>query len=112
MHRPENILFRRLAHGVLLIVSQDDHVIPLVTEIFVQKRRHVLHVIDTTPQLASLAEIVDSDQQSLPSSCAIRVLERIALWRSIPEALHARGGWRWSTWIAIYIEIRIDRWRA
>jgi hypothetical protein len=35
MHCPEDILFCRLAHGVLLIVGEENHVLPLVAEILV-----------------------------------------------------------------------------
>lgn len=49
MHRPQNILLRRLAHRVLQIVRQDYHVLALIPKVLKQVRRHVLDVVDATP---------------------------------------------------------------
>lgn len=78
MHRPQNVGFCRLTHGILLVVSQNDHVFTLVPEVSVQVARHVLDIVYASSQLASLTEVVNSDQQCFSSACAIRVLEGIA----------------------------------
>lgn len=46
VHRSEEILLRRLAHGILLVVGQDDHVFSLVTEVFDEVARHVPDIVD------------------------------------------------------------------
>lgn len=49
MHRSEEILLRRLAHGVLLVVGQDDHVFSLIPEVFDEVARHIPHIVDAAP---------------------------------------------------------------
>jgi hypothetical protein len=85
VHRAQDILLRRLANGVLLIVGQDDHVVPLVSIRLVQERGHVLHVVDASPQLAPLSEVVYADQQRLSAAGAVRVLERVLLRSAASE---------------------------
>ena len=65
MHRPEDILLRRLAHGILLIIRENDHIFPLITEMRHKICRHVAHVVYTSPQLATLAKVVNTDKQGL-----------------------------------------------
>jgi len=48
MHCTQYICFSWLTHGVLLVISQDDHILSLVAEPFIQERGHVLHIVDTT----------------------------------------------------------------
>jgi hypothetical protein len=72
-------MFRGLAHGVLLVVCKDHHVVSLVAEVLVQERRHVLHVVDTAAQLPPLPKVVYANKKSFSSPCAIWILERIAL---------------------------------
>ena len=62
MHGTQDILLCRLAHGVLLIVCQDYHVLTGIPKVLVQIRAHVLDVIDTSSELSPLAEIVDTNQ--------------------------------------------------
>lgn len=70
MHRPQDIGLGRLAHWVLLVVRQSDHILPLVAEKLVQVRAHVLDIVDTSAQLSSLAEVVDTNEKSFPSPIA------------------------------------------
>lgn len=60
VHGSEYVLLRRLAHRILLVVCQDDHVLSLVAEVSIQVGRHVLHIIDASTKLATLPEIVDA----------------------------------------------------
>lgn len=85
MHSPENVRLGRLAHGVLLVIGQEDHVLASVTKVLVQVCRHILDVVDTSTQLTLLAEIVDSNEQRLSLACATRVLEVIALRGTVAE---------------------------
>lgn len=93
MHRPEYVLLGRLAHGVLLVVGEDDHVLALVSKVLGQVGGHVPHVVDAPAQLAALAKVVDADQQGFPLAGALRVLEGEALGVAVAEAL--RGCRRW-----------------
>jgi hypothetical protein len=63
MHRPQNISFRRLTHGILLIIRKKNHILTGITKGLVQVRRHVLNIIDTSTQLALLTKVVDADQE-------------------------------------------------
>ena len=110
VHGAEDILLRRLAHRVLQVVGEDDHVLALVAKVLKQVRRHVLDVVDATPQLPALPEVVDPDQQRLAPARAVRVLEGIALWCSVPEALRC-AGWRWRGLVVpVRICVRLGSW--
>lgn len=85
VHCAQDVLLRRLADGVLLVVCQDDHVVPLVAVCLVQERGHVLHVVDASPQLPSLSEVVYANQQRLSPAGAVRVLERVLLRSAASE---------------------------
>lgn len=79
MHSAQNIRLGRLAHGVLLIIGKEDHVFTGIAEVLVQVCGHVLDIVDTSTQLALLAEIVDSNQERLALTSTARVLEAISL---------------------------------
>ena len=85
MHRSQYVLLCRLAHGILLIIGQDDHVLSRITEIAVKVGRHVFHVVDASPQLSSLPEVIDANEQSLPSSGTIGVLVTVSSRCAIAE---------------------------
>ena len=85
VHRTEDIRLGWLAHGVLLVVGQEDHVFAGISKILIQIRRHVLNVVDTAAQLTLLPKIVDTNQQRLPLTRTPRVLEAIALRSAISE---------------------------
>ena len=93
MHCPEYVSLGRLAHGVLLVICQENHVLSLVVEMAVQVGAHVLHVVDATAELSALAEVVDADEQGFPAAVAGRVLEGVAVGRAVAEPL--RGSWWW-----------------
>lgn len=87
VHGPENVLLGRLAHGILLIVCEDDHVFPLVAKVLDEVGRHVAHVVDAASKLATLAKIVDANQQAFPPAITLRVLKVVVLWVAIAKAL-------------------------
>lgn len=70
VHRSQYVLLRWLTHWILLIVRQDDHIFSGVSKVLVQVSRHVLNVIDTSPQLSSLAKVVDAYEKGFPSTRA------------------------------------------
>lgn len=61
MHGAKNVLLCGLAHRVLLIVCQDNHIFSLITKMFHQISSHVSDIIDTSSQLATLTEVVDTN---------------------------------------------------
>lgn len=85
VHRPQNILLRRLADGILLVVGEYHHVLPLIPKVRHQVPRHVAHVVDASPQLAPLAKVVDADQESLAHARTHRVLILVARRRPVAE---------------------------
>ena len=82
------LLGRNLAR-VLLIIRQDNHVLPLVAIALVEEPRHVGDVVDAAAQLALLAKVVDADEESLAATAAVGVLESVALRRAAAEGLRA-----------------------
>lgn len=122
-HGVDDVLLGRLHHGVGLVVGQDDHILALVPMVLDQILRKVLGVVDAAAQFAFLAEIVDTDQECTPLSCAVGVLEGIAGGGSVAELLVARRR-RWAgprrlptvsaisttgSWVAVGIEMRWGR---
>ena len=106
VHCSEYILLRRLAHRILLIVCQDDHVFSLVAEMTVQICRHVLDVVDTSSQLASLPEVVDAYEKCFSSTCAVGILESVARGSAMSKILCLlRWWWRPSVCYVRYISI-------
>lgn len=106
VHGSQDVLLERLAHGVLLVVGEDDHVLSLVTELLHQVRRHVAHIVDTTPQLAALTKVVDAYEKGFPPAVALRVLEVVA-WGFRAER---QGLLRWrarSIVVAVKVRVRI-----
>lgn len=93
MHGCQDVVLQGLALGVLLVVRQDNHVVPLVLKPFVQEPRHVLDIIDAPSQLALLPKVIDADEQRLPLPRAIAVRERIVAARNTEAGL-AGGRWR------------------
>ena len=105
MHSPQNVLFRRLAHGVLLIVGQDHHVFTGVSEIAVQVTRHVFHIVDASSQLPFLSKVVDTDQQGLTPACTARVLEIVTLRCALAKAMVPLRRWRRGVMVSLDIGV-------
>lgn len=95
MHCPQDVRFSGLAHGILLVIGQGDHVFALVTEVLVEIVAHVLHVIDTSTQLTALTEVVDSDKQGFATTGTVGVLERVTRRRAMAKGLGLLRRWRW-----------------
>ena len=112
MHRPQNILLRRLAHRILQIIRQDHHILSLIPEILKQVTRHVLDIVDAPAQLPALPEIVDPDQQRLATPGAVRVLEVVVLGRAVAEALRGAGGGRGGLVVAVHVGVGVDGWET
>jgi hypothetical protein len=98
VHGTEDVLLSRLAHGVLLVICEDDHVLSSVAEVLNKVGSHVANIVDTPAQLTALTEVVDADQQALAAACTVGVAVRVALRRPVAKVLGPRwGGWRTST---------------
>ena len=110
MHRPQNILLRRLAHRILQIIRQNHHILPLIPKVLKQVTRHVLDVVDAPAQLAPLPEIVDPDQQRLATARAVRVLEVVVLRRAGAETLRRAGRGRGSLVVAVHVGVGVYGW--
>lgn len=108
VHGPKDIRFRRLAHGVLLVVGQNDHVFPGVAEVLVQVRGHVLHIVYATAKLPLLTEVINSDQESLPLAGTIRVLEAISLRGTMTECDRGRRRGRRGVRIPVVVRVLVN----
>jgi len=84
-----------LAHWILLVVGEDDHVLTLIAKVLAQIRRHIPNIVDASSQLTALAKVVDAYQERFPPAGALGILEGVPLWCSIPKVL--RGLW-WRGW--------------
>lgn len=107
VHGTQNVLLGGLAHSVLLIVGQYDHVLSLVSEVLVEIGRHVLRVIDASSQLALLTKVVDAYQECLASTSAVGVLEGVALRGAVAEALCLGWGRCWCAGSVIVLLVNI-----
>lgn len=94
VHGAQNVLFGRLAHRVLLVICQGDHIFALVAEGLHQVVGHVLNIVDATPELTLLAKVIDTDQKRLALTGTVGILKRVAIGGAVAEGLHA-GGRRW-----------------
>lgn len=91
----------------MLVICQDDHVFPLVVEVIVQVRRHILDVVDASFQLSSLPKVVDTDKECLTVTGTVRILEAVTLRSSMTETLHSLR-WRWrSVRVTVYIGVGV-----
>lgn len=61
VHGPQNILFCWLAHGVLLVIGKNDHILAFISKVFHEIGRHIPDIVDAAPELATLAEVVDAN---------------------------------------------------
>jgi len=60
VHSSENVLLRWLAHGVLLIVGKDDHILPFIAKVLNEIGGHVPDIVDASPKLSTLTKVVDA----------------------------------------------------
>lgn len=94
VHGTQDVVSGGLTDRVLLVVGQDNHILPLVAVSFSQEGRDVLNIVQAAAQLAVLTEVVDANEQRLSLAGTSRVLEAIAFRGTVAELLEARG-WRW-----------------
>lgn len=94
MHGSENVLFGRLAHGVLLIVGKNHHILAFIAKVFGEVGSHVANIVDAAAQLSALVEVVDSDEKGFSPASAVRVSEVVAIGSAMTELLRGcrRGG--------------------
>lgn len=112
MHRAQNICFGRLAHGILLVIGQNNHVFPRIAEVSIKVRRHVLDVVDTASELSPLTEVVDTNQKSFAPTRAVGVLKAVTLRSAMAKGLHGLGRWRWGVVVSLDVGIGIDGRKA
>ena len=112
MHSSQDILLGWLTHRILLIIGQDDHVLSRVAKVAIEIGRHVLDIIDTSPQLTSLSKVVDTDKQRLSTPCAIRVRKAVPLRSTRAEMVHALRRRRRSVRIPLIVCIRVHSWKT
>ena len=98
MHRTQNVLLGRLAHRVLLVIGEYDHVFSPIAKVLHKVGSHVANVVDTSAQLAPLTEVVDTNKESLPSAGAVGIPEGVAVGGAVAKLLGARGRRRRSVW--------------
>lgn len=60
---------------VLLIIRQRDSILFLESIVLHDERLDVLDIVDTSPELAILPEIVDADKESALATLTVRELE-------------------------------------
>jgi hypothetical protein len=109
MHGAEDICFCRLAHGALLVVCEEHHVLSRVAKVLIQIRRHVPNVVDTAAQLPFLAEVVDPNQQGFSFARTVRVLEIISLWCSVPKRYGLTRWGRRGAVVAVVVRVLVYR---
>lgn len=112
MHRAQDVCLGRLAHGILLIIGQDDHVLPRVAEVAIEVCRHILDVIDTASELPPLTKVVDADQKSFAPSRAIGVLKAVTLRGAVAEGLHGLGRRRRGIGVSLDVGVGINGRKA
>jgi hypothetical protein len=91
VHRTQNVLLGRLAHRVLLVIGEYDHVFSPIAKVLHEVGCHVANVVDTSPQLAPLTEVVDTNKKPLPSASAVGVPEGVAVGGAVAKLLGPRG---------------------
>lgn len=109
VHGPKDILLRRLAHGVLLVIRQDYHIFSLIAKVLDKISGHIPDIVDAPAKLAALTEVVDANKQGFPSAGALRVLERVILGSSVAKVLGPlRRRW-WGIVVPMDIRVRVHR---
>ena len=108
VHGAQDIGLGRLAHGVLLVVGPDHHVLALVAQVLGRVAAHVLDVVDAAAQLALLAKVVDADEQGFPAAGAVGVLKGVAARGALAEGLGLGGRRRGSAVVSLDVSIVVD----
>ena len=77
MHGTENVLFGGLAHRVLLVVGQNNHIFSRVAKIAVQVSGHILDIVNAAAELAFLVEVVYANEESLATASTSGILKGV-----------------------------------
>ncbi len=112
MHCPVYVGLCWLRHWILLVICQDHHVFSLVAKVFVQVVAHVLDIVDAATELPFLAEVIDANEQSLPSTCTLRVLEIVTGWGAAAELLRILGWWTRCIMVALDVCVLVYGWEG
>jgi hypothetical protein len=112
MHSSKDVLLGGLAHGVLLIIGEDDHILSLIAKVLNEIPGHVSDIIDAAAELSALPEVINADQQRFPSASALRVLECIPLRGAIAEVLWRLWRRRGSLMVPMDVRIGVHRGHA
>ena len=112
MHCPVYVGLCWLRHWILLVIRQNHHVFSLVAKVLVQVVAHVLDVVDAATELPFLAEIIDANEQSLPSTCTLRVLEIVTGWGAAAELLRVLGRWTRCIMVALDVGVLAYGWEG
>ena len=92
----------------MLVVRQEDHILPRIAKVAVEIIRHIFDVIDTPSEFRLLSEIVDPYQQRLTPSCTIRVLILVVHIRARVEVVWSCRGGSWGMIIAVDKGVRVN----
>jgi len=87
MHSSKNVLFGWLAHGVLLIIGKDHHILTLVAKVLRKISSHVADIVDAASELTALVEVVDPNEKGFSPAGAVRVSEVVAIGSAMTELL-------------------------
>lgn len=112
VHRPQDVLLRRLAHRVLLVVCEDDHVFPLIAVVLDKVPRHVPDVVDASPELTALAKVVDAYEEGFTATRTLGVLESVTLRSALAEMLGGGRGGRGGMMVSLGVSVRVRRRRT
>lgn len=74
-HSFKDVRVGRNTTRVLLIIRQRDSILFLESIVLHNERLDVLDIVDTSPELAILSEIVDADKESALATLTVRELE-------------------------------------
>lgn len=87
LHGPQHVCLCGNAHRILLIVGEDDHVLPPVAVSLVEENGHFLDIVNAALQLIGLSEVVDADEKGFATSSTVRVTESVTRRGAIAKAL-------------------------
>jgi len=96
MHCPNDVCLCGLAQRIGLVVGQDHHVLSPISVTLIQEGRHLRNIIDATPQLVRLSNVVNTDEKGFPTARTRRILVPIVRWSTVSKTLtlQRRPGWQ------------------
>lgn len=109
MHSSKNVLFGWLAHGVLLIIGEDHHILALVAEVLGKISSHVAYIVDAAAELTALVEVVDSNKKSFSPAGAVRVSKVVAIGSAMTELLRCCRRRSGAAWLELAGTVQVGR---